>query len=138
MTVDLSKAKPGMIAKFRCGGQAVIEEVNRYQDYASYISFKGEDYCQDYKNDGYRRFSGSVSLFDIIALEEPPSDWANVKPGDRFKHVRYDMLCEFIGKNSRGCYVLTVPWLGSNYYAGWEHPEQDFTPYLDDLVNEND
>lgn len=76
--VDLSNAKAGQIAHFRCGGKA---EISRK---FSGINLGVESCVINYQSDG--RYGGilSGSPFDIIRLEDPPFDWKDVKPGMAF------------------------------------------------------
>lgn len=91
--VDLSKATPGMIAKFRCGGEAVIDHLNIantdvFVKFATkYMSNHGTSYTNlSYNKDGSLQHapSGPLTVFDIIALEQPAFDWKDVKPGMAF------------------------------------------------------
>lgn len=129
MTVDLSKAKPGMIAKFRCGGQAVIDKTHYKELTHSYAFwFKGLDSNENYFEDGMVHPS-SHKLLDIIALEEPPFDWKDVKPGMAFRDGGNYKLY-YIGKNFQRelpCFctetgdVLTI----SNFKHFTRAPEHD-------------
>ncbi len=79
-SVDLSKAKVGQIAHFRCGGKGVISKVAAkniyFNDCGTYYDFNGS-------------YGGSSThrLFDIIRLEDPPFDWSMAKAGMAFKVI---------------------------------------------------
>ena len=98
MSVDLSKAKPGMIAKFRCGGEAVIERmvddnIIQFKDYSA----TGRGMHSRWFNKGqYDHVKDLNHPFDIVALEEPPFGWKDVKPGMAFL-VRRDDEISFVG-----------------------------------------
>lgn len=83
--MDLSKAKAGQIAHFRCGGSAKIEDNEKGADGCRVITFSGctwSNYTQDGEYKG-----GTNHPFNIIRLEEPTFDWKDVKPGMAFKYA---------------------------------------------------
>jgi len=108
--VDLSRATKGTIAHFRCGGSAVIEEIEirwtkanhigrriRFQDSSNETCYANARYGWSYTDTG----SGVVetlSPFDIIRLDEPPFDWENAINGMAFELVD-GQIAHYVGKS---------------------------------------
>lgn len=79
--IDLSKAKPGMIACLKPGGKVAIKTIEPNGDYFT-VGFENGVHA-NYQKDGKHNWY-PADLIDIIALEEPPFDWKDVKWGDAF------------------------------------------------------
>lgn len=102
MTIDLTKAKPGWIAHFRCGGSAEITKM--YGGQTLLFGDGGYTHTVAYTQDGAANIPYK-SPFDIIKLEQPPFDWATVKPGDAF--VCHDATLYFIADPNPGIAILS-------------------------------
>ncbi len=105
MTVDLSKAKAGDVAHFRCGGKAEILAINPTHASGSIrdISFKS-DGCNEAQDDWSFFSTGYISAtdwpepFDIIKIEPKPFDWSECRNGMAFKVGKvYDGSWHFVG-----------------------------------------
>lgn len=83
MTVDLTKARPGMIAKFRCGGEWVISESIALGHGVS-LKFVGSNVQFGFCGINGRYLHNDHTPFDIIELIDPPFDWKDVRPGMAF------------------------------------------------------
>lgn len=127
MSIDLSKAKPGMIVKFACGGEATIEGVG-----AGGFKFKHYSMVQHYLSDG-RVYPNGSSLCDIVGLEEPPFDWKDVKPGMAFAtHASHyaEFIFLFVGWNVTSEYrnhavFQSVKRFNRDYAAGFYQYTRD-------------
>lgn len=70
-SVDISAARPGSIAAFRCGGSAVIEEVHQSTTEYAYIKFKGANFSPCWYLSG--SFSkGQITPVDIVSITPAP------------------------------------------------------------------
>ena len=86
MEVDLSTLEEGQTVKFRCGGEAVVETVDKtisISDGIYHLHFEGYGFDGFYKN-GEHEISTEPSPFDIIEIIPKPFDWKDVKPGMAF------------------------------------------------------
>jgi hypothetical protein len=73
MTVDLSKVQAGCKAKFRCGGEAVVEGIRNphVKSTGLYLYLKFSSDCEEfYYSDGHHGTHDHP--FDIVAVEPPP------------------------------------------------------------------
>lgn len=101
---DLSKAKAGDKVKFRCGGEAVIlyAEPSMKYDNALHLRFDGSNHGINYNVGGelYSAHNGLVqpsAIFNIIAIEPAPFDWATVKPGMAFMYGDDTTIWIYVG-----------------------------------------
>jgi hypothetical protein len=98
--VDLSKARAGDTVKFRCGGEAVIENIQQNFDYDPLVvysvTFVDADYV-DYGLIGNNLFS--CNHFDITEVIPAPEvfDWSTARWGQAFKDV-HTCKCILIGR----------------------------------------
>lgn len=131
MCVDLSKAKPGMVAKFRCGGEALIDYTTPCgNDF--YIKFKnsGGDGIGDlsWTKDGFTASHKTDTIFDIIELVEPEFDWSTVKPGMAFRFQNRVLRVQK-GDSANGYAYEELKgngWIGSEAIKEYERaPEHD-------------
>ncbi len=113
--VDLSKARSGQIAHFRCGGNAKIKYYSGNVGDKFGIGFDG--LTTVFFKDGAYGCSQN-SPFDIIRLEDPPFDWKDVKPGMAFKITNFNDIYVYIGmsqSSNTGCAVLQNKYIGSSF-----------------------
>lgn len=124
MTVDLSTAKAGQIAHFRCGGSAKILEVENlvimFENYGA-----GEWWSFSF-------LRSEKSPWAIIRLEDPPFGWKDVRPGMAFSSGNKEITGHFIGFSKNGEAVLELVNPDKLTYASWyttnltRMPEHDF------------
>ncbi len=113
MTVDLSKAKAGQIAHFRCGGSAKITKMIN----AHNVSF--DDSGTYYSLSGKYGASQDERVFDIIRLEETPFDWKDEKPGIAF--LRKNEVYHYVGESleESTCAIFMCPESYCTIYDGF-------------------
>lgn len=101
--IDLSKAKAGDIAKFRCGGQATICEIKAKVCGWFEISFNEVSASEEYRKDGLG-YAGQTSSYDIIEIVQAPEvfDFTKAKWGMAFLSKRTGETLYFIGKRIGG------------------------------------
>jgi hypothetical protein len=128
MTVDLSKARAGQIAHFRCGGKANITEIKpmSLESGAVTISFDGHGY-KTYHKDGIGWADCDIGLANIIRIEQPVFDWSTVKAGMCFE--------EPSGIHNRMWYVGKDPTHPTaRLFSEGQFRYNDFSETLKDLV----
>lgn len=95
MTIDLSKLKVGDTVRFRCGGDAVVLDVENKCG-VSDIIFSGCTGRLGYYYDG-SFYKDETHAIDITEIIEKPFDWADVENGQAFRYK--DCVWHYIGKN---------------------------------------
>jgi len=87
--IDLNKVKEGDAVKFRCGGEAVVREINKPGSNSYVVRFNDyEDYASSLFQPNGVKHNRSIftTPFDIIEIIPAPFDWADVKAGMAFEN----------------------------------------------------
>jgi len=120
--VDLSKAKKGDKVKFRCGGEAVIQDRK-----ANTLFFNGEPEQQacNWYWDGRFITMGRENIdhpFDITSIEPPAFDWSTVKAGMAFSVKGRSGVGIYIANSIRNKEAVVLDALdldGAELYEGY-------------------
>ncbi len=97
MTVDMKKAVKGATVWFRCGGSAVVSG-NPELSVEEVFVYLGDENGQPtsfFLNGSYS--FGSGHPLDIVKIDPPAFDWADVKPGMAFKVKSNNDLVFYVG-----------------------------------------